>query len=769
MAQQPIAALEGIPLISSQKDEESLLPGQYARSYNEDGEIQLFRYGDDGPLSTKWGVPEEFINTLLLGGTGAQVFGAIDYGISQTVPGGKNPTLDEAIAEKRSERELFRETNSLMSSLAQLAGSVGPAKAAKAIGGAIRNLPKVGRAVGAIPRYFRDIFGTAATVGAISAAEAEPGQRLQEFAVGAERGAASAAVLYPLFSAISLLGAVRGRVNPKWGARNLINIALSRHDLAQIGEDVAEKELSLLPHQIENIPIEIKNLPPAYRSIALKFMELGPEATLVDAFPDGPQALLRAITKQAGANRDLLKSIIQDRGRSETERLVAIINKNVSNLTGDGASLAKALSEAAQPYYEEAFGVKYEWSDIDDMDGTVPATEAQLEAASQRDFTQAPDYNTDLMNADIARVLGTRSGEAAFKEALASFRDEYFYSQYSAEEAELERKRILQNAVYQGGVLKKVSSQARGFSLEFLDRVKRKLDTRVSRAEAAGDKDTVRIVGNLSRQLRDALDVLDESPNKSYKLARETAKSRFDLEKAYSLGQNFRQEDADVIRKQLAEMSEGERQLFRAGAARVLRNLVEAVPETGQATPRIAERTRSLNQILSLLPKKEAQQLRGDLARELTFAKTQKGTLGSGAGQFQKQDDSLEAIKNISLLGASRVPGSNMLLFAGMVRRGVARLLSGGVSDQEVVKMLLTQDQNEMQNILKALSAIPNDPNAMRVRDYVMQALAQKTRTIGQQRVQVPVQPNQYQIKQQPRSPLANVLSGAYSAITDKF
>ena len=83
--------------------------------------------------------------------------------------------------------------------------------------------------------------------------------------------------------------------------------------------------------------------------------------------------------------------------------------------------------------------------------------------------------------------------------------------------------------------------------------------------------------------------------------------------------------------------------------------------------------------------------------------------------------------------------------------------------------MLLTQDQNEMQNILKALSAIPNDPNAMRVRDYVMQALAQKTRTIGQQRVQVPVQPNQYQIKQQPRSPLANVLSGAYSAITDKF
>ena len=766
MAQQPIKVLGGIPLIESKDDEDKLKIGEYARGYNEKGEIQVFRKGDNEPLSMKWNVPEEFINNLLLGGTGAQVFGAIDYGISQIVPGGQDPTLDEAIAEKRSERELFREANPGTATLAQLAGSVGPTKVAKAIGGAIRKLPKIGKTVGAIPRYFRDIFGTAATVGAISAAEAEPGQRLQEFAVGAERGAASAAVLYPLFSAISLLGAVRGRVNPKWGARNLINIALSRHDLSKLGENVAEEELASLPNQIENIPLEVKNLPPAYRSIALKFMGLGPEATLVDAFPDGPQALLKAMTKQAGANRDLLKSIIEDRGRSETDRLVAIIDKNVSNLTADGPSLSKALSEAAAPYYDLAFGVKYERSSMDD---SVPATEAQLEVESQRDFTQAPDYNTDLMNADIAQVLGTRSGEAAFKEALDSFRDEYFYSKYSADEAESERKRILQNAVYQGGVLKKVSSEARGFSLEFLDRVKRKLNARVSRLETTGDKDAARIVGNLATKLTNALDALDESPNKSYKVARETAKSRFDLQKAYDLGLQFIRQDADAIKKELVAMSEGERQLFRAGAARTLRNLVEAVPETGQATPRIAERTRSLNQILSLLPKKEAQQLRGDLARELTFAKTQKGTLGSGAGQFLDENDSLQAIKNISLIGASRLPGSNMLLFAGMVRRGVARILSGGVSEQEVVKMLLTQDQNQMQNILKALSAIPNDPNAMRVRDYVMQALAQKTRTLGQQRFQVPVQPNQYQMRQQPRNPLAAVLSGAYSSIADNF
>jgi hypothetical protein len=765
MANQPIQVIPGIPLIDSKEKDEALKPGQFGQYYDEEKKIRVFKQGEDGPYASNWGTVEELINDLI-GGVGPEVLGTLDYIAAKAVPGGTDPSLKQSIAETRSDKELWRQANPKTATAMQLIGSVGPAKAAKVVGAGIRKIPKVGGAVGSIPRYLRNIIGTGATVGAITAAEAEPGARLSEFRVGAERGALTAGVLYPIFAAVSLLSALRGRVKPKWGAQNLINLAFSRHDLASQAETATEQELAAMSRGL-------RELSPGYREVAKKFMELGPNAALVDAFPDGPRALLRSITKQAGANRDLLQKIIENRGLSETERLVAIINKNVSNLTGDGASLAKALSEAAKPYYEEAFGFKYERSGIDDMDGSVPATEAQLEAASERDFTQAPDYNTDLMNADIAQVLGSRSGEAAFKEALDSFRDEYFYSQYSVEEADLERKRILQNAEYQGGVLKRVSSQARGFSLEFLDRVKRKLGSRAEKADQAGDSDTARIVGNLERKLRDALDDLDESPNKSYKVARETAKSRFDLEKSYDLGKNFRQVDADVIKKQLAEMSEGERQLFRAGAARVLRNLVEGVSETGQATPRIAEKTRSLNQILAMLPKKEAQQLRGDLARELTFAKTQKGTLGSGAGQFGNQDDSLEAIKNLSLLGASRVPGSNMLLFAGMVRRGVVRLLSGGVSDEEVVKMLLTQDQNEMQNILKALSAIPNDPNATRLRDYIVQAAAQQTRTVGEDRVQVPVQPGQYQMLRQPRSPvlptLGGVLSGAYKEIKNAF
>jgi len=765
MANQPIQVIPGIPLIDSEEKDAALKPGQFGQYYDEEKKIRVFKQGEDGPYASNWGTVEELINDLI-GGVGPEVLGTLDYIAAKAVPGGTDPSLKQLIAETRSDKELWRQANPKTATAMQLIGSVGPAKAAKVVGAGIRKIPKLGGVVGALPLYLRNIIGTGATVGAIAAAEAEPGKGPSEFLVGAERGALTAGVLYPIFAAVSLLSALRGRVQPKWGARNLINLAFNRHDLAPQAETATEQELAAMPRGL-------RELSPGYREVAKKFMELGPNAALVDAFPDGPRALLRSITKQAGANRDLLKKVIRDRGLSETERLVGIINKNVSDLTGNSESLAKALSEAAKPYYDEAFGVKYERSGIDDMDGSVPATEAQLEAASERDFTQAPDYNTNLMNADIAQVLGSRSGEAAFKEALDSFRDEYFYSQYSVEEADLERKRILQNAEYQGGVLKRVSSQARGFSLEFLDRVKRKLGARVSIAKKAGDTDTVRIVGNIERKLRDALDDLDESPNKSYKVARETAKSRFDLEDAYELGENYREEDADVIKSQLADMSEGERKLFRAGAARVLRRLVESVSETGQATPRIAEKTRALNQILALLPKKEGQQLRGDLARELTFAKTQKETLGGGAGQLSNADASVEAMKNLAIIGASQAPVSNMFVLAGAVRRGVARFLSGGLGDREVVEMLLTKDKKEMLSILKALSAIPNDPNAMRVRDYVTQALAQKTRTLGEERVQVPVQPGQYQMLRQPRRPvlptLGGALSGAYKEIKNAF
>jgi hypothetical protein len=775
MAQKPIRVLKGVPLINSKDEDDDLLPGQYAQGYDADGNLKVFKKGDNAPLSNKWGLQEEIINTLFLLGSGAKVFGALDYAAAKIVPGGDDPSLSEAISEVGSQRELFRETHPYLSAAGQAIGVVGPSAAVRGLGKIIGRT-YVGRKVGSIPTWIRSIVEPAAITGTVAAGESDLGRELPEFESGAERGAATAAVLYPIFSGISLIGGgIRGRVNPGWGARNMINMATSRHDLARIAETASEEELAAMAPAL-------RNMSPAYREIYRRVTELGPDAVLADAFPEGIPALLRLFTKQAGATRDMLKGILDNRATSETERLVAGIDLYVSNLTGDpldpANDLSRAFVEMAGPHYDHAFDVKYEGedSDLPSRDDNLPATQEQIEAASRRDFTHVPDYNTDLMSPELAKLLGTDSGRMAFSEALKSFGDEKFYSQYSRKQAELELQRILDTAVYEGGVLKGISSQAAGFSLEFLDRIKRKLDSRVSRAETSGDADTVRVVSKITNSLREELDRLDETgphPGQrgnsgSYKRARDTAKSNFDLEKAYERGLLFRKATPKDIRVLFERMSEGEKNMYRAGSAAALRQLIEQTGVDARATPRIFGTTYNLDQIMALVSPDQRPGLKEMIARELTFIETERKSAGRGGGTLAADTASEEALQAVGVWGAGRaVPTVNILLLAGQVRRMISRFLQGGGADREAVQMLLEQDAKVNQGILQSLSALPQDSNTMRLRDLVVRAIALQTRTVGEDRVQVPVAPDQYEIRRQPRSPLGDILRGGYGAVRE--
>ena len=771
MAQKPIRVLEGVPLIDSKDKDDDLLPGQYAQGYDADGNLKVFKKGDKASLSNKWGLQEDIISTLFLLGAGAKVFGALDYAAAKIVPGGDDPSLSEAISEVGSQRELFRETHPYLSAAGQAIGVVGPSAAVRGLGNIISRT-YVGRKVGSIPAWIRKIVEPAAITGIVAAGESDPGRELPEFESGAERGAATAAMLYPIFSGISLIaGGIRGRVNPGWGARNMINMATSRHDLARIAETASEEELAAMAPAL-------RNMSPAYREIYRQFTELGPDAVLADAFPEGIPALLRLFTKQSGATRDMLKGILDNRAKSETERLVAGIDLYVSNLTGDPNDLSKAFVEMAGPHYDHAFGVKYggEDSDLSSRDDNLPATQEQIEAASQRDFTHVPDYNTDLMSPELAKILGTNSGRRAFDAALDSFEDAAFYSRYTTKQAGLELDRILGNAVYEGGVLKGISSQAAGFSLEFLDRVKKKLDSYVTVADKKGDKYTKKIVSDLSRNLRLELDRLDETgPNPgqrgnsgSYKRARDTAKSNFDLEEAYKKGLLFRKETPKDIGVLLEGMSEGEKNMYRAGSAAAVRQLIEQTGVDARATPRIFGTTYNLNQIMALVSPDQRPGLKEMIARELTFIETERKSAGRGGGTLAADTASEEALQAVGVWGAGRaVPTVNILLLAGQVRRTISRFLQGGGADREAVQMLLEQDAKVNQGILQSLSALPQDSNTMRLRDLVVRARALQTRTVGEDRVQVPVAPDQYEIRRQPRSPLGDILRGGYGAVRE--
>ena len=199
MAQKPI---EGVPLIESKEQDDDLLPGQYGQGYDADGNLKVFKKGDKASLSNKWGLQEDIISTLFFLGAGAKVFGALDYAAAKIVPGGDDPSLSEAISEQASQRELFRETHPYLSAGGQVVASVGPSAAVRGLAKIIGRRG-VGRAVGNLPKWFRNIGGAAIATGTVAAGEADPGREALEFETGAERGALTAAVLYPIISASS--------------------------------------------------------------------------------------------------------------------------------------------------------------------------------------------------------------------------------------------------------------------------------------------------------------------------------------------------------------------------------------------------------------------------------------------------------------------------------------------------------------------------------------------------------------------------------------
>jgi hypothetical protein len=151
MANQPIQVIPGIPLIDSEEKDRALKPGQYGQGLNDQGELQVFEQGK-GALSMQWGVPEEFLNTVIAGG-GVEAIARIGDWISNITPWGDDVSLPERRADLRSDQQLWREANPIQAGAVQAVSSIFPTKFVKAIGAFLRGAPIAGKAVGAIPRY----------------------------------------------------------------------------------------------------------------------------------------------------------------------------------------------------------------------------------------------------------------------------------------------------------------------------------------------------------------------------------------------------------------------------------------------------------------------------------------------------------------------------------------------------------------------------------------------------------------------------------------
>lgn len=170
-----------------------------------------------------------------------------------------------------------------------------------------------------------------------------------------------------------------------------------------------------------------------------------------------------------------------------------------------------------------------------------------------------------------------------------------------------EGRKMAQN---EGGVI--------GGNIQLLDYAKRALDDKIDVAMRSGEKQLARALIKTKNELLDELDA--QVP--SYKQARDAFAGQKGLDDALEAGRKFMSDDVELIQELLGGMTQSEKQFFRMGAIRQIRDLVLSKSDTADAYKAIFNSPLKRERVQALFPN----------ARE--FAKFQRAML-SEARMFE--------------------------------------------------------------------------------------------------------------------------------------
>jgi hypothetical protein len=718
----------GIPEINNWEDYDSLPDGV---KYLSDGEVitkgRPQRKGVSAPDQPEWSYQDEIIN-MFLGGYGDEVRGAMDFLAGKVVPGGDDSTLAETQEQYRQAQKVFRETHPAGAAAAQLVGGLVPtgqaAKVAQTITKAAPILQKV-------PRYVRDVAGAAAQSALFGSGEADPNQRLKGAKEGAYTGAAVTATVDPLLAASGFIGrAIRARFNPQQSAKNVVNQVLLQSNLSP--------RETATPQEIAQLPAHLRDLPPHLRRAARRIGQLGPEGTLADAAPGlSARALAHTASRFAGPGRQRVEGLLSDRAAGEQSRLIDTVDITISP-SYDDIDLRNQLVTSATPFYREAF-------DSDRGEGGEPQT-----------------VNQDLMSLPIIKVLSSPNGRRAFKAAIAQMENEFSWDKRMGRDATRILDVILENSPRDvRGVIESIPENAPGLTLEFLDKVKIQLQEMGERfAKSENRRSDARVVKGQAATLVNELDRLDDTKG-VYATARQTAESKFKLDKAFKAGLLALGPKGSVenIRKLMAGLTEGEKAMYRAGAANYLRTKIHRVPDGGNPARSVFGNSAVMNKLAAVIDDKEnLAAFKKAITREKAFGLTQRTVLGGGVPRLEETATGKEAVGTTAAVAGTAISPFNPLVVAGQFRKLGQRLM-GARSDEEAVKLLLTRDEEENRKTLAALARLPSDPDRVRLRDILSRAIAQQVET-KRERWQVPDGDGQYRLQDFNRTLLNPMLYG---------
>jgi len=342
--------------------------------------------------------------------------------------------------------------------------------------------------------------------------------------------------------------------------------------------------------------------------LASNLRKMGPQATIADAGGENVLGLADAALQAPGISRNQALAMLSRRQLGKTGRTMDALSDSI----GDEKNFYAVLDDIT----------------------------ANLKSKSSPLYKEAFDSNMDMSSRLIDRLLKTPIGKKAF--AGARERMENKMAMLGKPEAELtEQMRFLSSIDRMDKIPMGVS---KGLKLRTLDFIKQELDDTVTRTKKLylrGDArkgeylDALDIKNKFVKEL-DSLDVSGGKYARARKIYAGDAQNREALEN----GRNFFKDDAEITEKLLSSMSQAERENFRAGAMRAVRDKIESAPEGGDVYKRIFGNETIKKKLRTIFPDSRSYaSFARKIKTEADFFKTRARVTGGGAQQLRSAQE----------------------------------------------------------------------------------------------------------------------------------
>lgn len=460
----------------------------------------------------------------------------------------------------------------LAGGLAAGIGGAGKAAATNLGGKAIQAY----QGAGALGRLGMNVASGAATGALSGLGNADSGERLAGAGTGALIGGATGAVVQPI--AYAAKKATDAIAPPFMWAKDKV--------LMKPEEQFARK----LAQQVER-----DGMTPG--QVAARLGKLGPDAMLADV-GENVTGLAEGYAILPGQAKTAAKAAILNRAKGQQDRVAKSVLDGL-DLGADDLNFDKQIAGVHSAMREVGKG----YAPI------VDSVETPMNESMER-LLQGPTMKSALGKAFRIAQDDVALGEAdstVQKYLALNDKGEGMFMPFGGQFAEMKQRP----------------------TLRVWDYAKRGLDSIINDG-------TDPITGKLTSQARQAAEfkrkLLSEidAVAPAYKEVRGKYADQYALESALKLGRAFANKDSEVTLRFLEEMSDPEKAMFRAGAARAIRDKVFSAPETGEAYKRVFGSKLMKERIRSIFPDaKSYAKFARDIEREAVFGQTKNTILGN--------------------------------------------------------------------------------------------------------------------------------------------